>query len=81
MNQALRKALQVFWNTFGVVVVMVAACLVYTGMLWLGFSIAESIASTSGWRLIAFIIVMGIQAGFVVGVVRGWIAYRNEAKR
>lgn len=81
MNQAQRKALQTFWNTLGVALLIVAACLAYVGMLWLGSQIADSIAETRGWRFIIFIVVMGAEFGLVVAVGRAWIAYRKEASR
>lgn len=81
MNQAQRKALQAFWNTLGFSLLVVAACLAYAGMLWIGSQIADSITESRGWRFIIFIAVMGVQCGLVVAVGRAWVAYRKEAKR
>lgn len=80
MSDAQRKALQVFWNTLGIAVVILACCLAYMGMLWLGTQIAEATASTSGGRLVVFLTVMCIQLGLLAGIARAWIAYRKALK-
>ncbi len=80
MSDAQRKALQVFWNTLGIAVVILAGGLAYIGMLWLSTQAAEAIASTSGWRLVIFITIMAFQMGLIVAISRAWITYRMALK-